>query len=111
MGVITRKNTTYVVYPPAHISPRVRDDKTQPTIFFIVNEQGEKENRDTFAKGGKWLWFKPDKIMALAHRQGGCLSWYTKDTGSVRCSPDYDVHFGTNSLGLVNVYAKIVTKN
>ena len=44
--------------------------------------------------------------MALAHRRGGQLRWYTRDTGSVRCSPDYDIHFGINRLGLVNVYAK-----
>ena len=44
--------------------------------------------------------------MALAHRRGGSLSWYTQDTGSVRCSPDHGVHFGVNKLGQVNVYAK-----
>lgn len=44
--------------------------------------------------------------MALAHRRGGGLGWYTRNTGSLRCSPDYDVHFGVNDLGLVNVYAK-----
>ena len=26
-------------------------------------------------------------------------------------NPDYDVHFGTNNSGLVNVYAKVVIKN
>jgi hypothetical protein len=46
--------------------------------------------------------------MALAHRRGGSLSWYTRDTGSVTCSPDYGVHFGVNDLGLVNAYAKDV---
>lgn len=93
---------------PAQTSPRVRRDKNPPTIFFIVNEQGNKESSNTLAKGGKWLWFKPDVIMALAHRRGGRISWYTKDTGSVRCSPDYDVHFGIKNLGLVNIYAKDV---
>ena len=34
------------------------------------------------------------------------MGWYTRDTGSVTCSPDYGVHFGVNSIGLVNVYAK-----
>src|SRR5215510_13695633 len=43
---------------------------------------------------------------ALAYRRGGSLSWYTRDTGSVGSSPDYSVHFGVNSLGLINVYAK-----
>jgi hypothetical protein len=93
---------------PAKISRRVKGEKTESTIYFIVDEQGNKENKDTLAQGGKWLWFKPDAIMALAHRRGGGLFWYTRDTGSVHCSPNYDVHFGVNALGLVNVYAKDV---
>ena len=93
---------------PAELSPRVRGDKPAPTIFFIVDEQGKKENKDVLSGGGKWLWFKPDVIMALAHRRGGNIKWYTRDTGSISCSPDYDVLFGVNSLGLVNVYAKDV---
>jgi hypothetical protein len=44
--------------------------------------------------------------MAVAHRRGGALTWYTRDTAGVRCSPDYDVHFGINGIGLVTVYAK-----
>ena len=91
---------------PAKFSPRIKEDGTTPTIFFIVDEQGNNESGDTLQKEGRWLWFKPDVIMALAHRRGGRLKWYTRDTGSVRCSPDYDIHFGINSLGLVNVYAK-----
>lgn len=90
----------------AKFSPRIKEDDTMPTIFFIVDEQGNKESGDTLKEEGRWLWFKPDVIMALAHRRGGQLKWYTRDTGSVRCSPDYGVHFGINGLGLVNVYAK-----
>jgi hypothetical protein len=92
----------------AKFSPRIKEDDTTPTIFFIVDEQGNKESGDTLREEGRWLWFKPDVIMALAHRRGGQLKWYTRDTGSVRCSPDYDIHFGINGLGLVNVYAKDV---
>lgn len=92
----------------AKISRRVKGEKSESTIYFIVDEQGNQENRDTLADGGTWLWFKPDVIMALAHRRGGSINWYTKDTGSVRCSPNYDVHFGINNLGLVNIYAKDV---
>jgi hypothetical protein len=94
---------------PAKISSRVREDNPPPSVFFVVDEQGNKENKETLTESGKWLWFKPDVIMALAHRRGGGLNWYTRDTGSVHCSPDYDVHFGINTLGLVNVYAKDVT--
>jgi hypothetical protein len=93
---------------PANISPRVKGDKSQPTIFYIVNEKGEKEDSNALAHSGKWLWFKPDVIMALAHRRGGGITWHTRNTGSVHCSPDYEIHFGMNNLGLVNVYAEDV---
>lgn len=94
----------------AQISPRLKMDKPKSTAFFIVDEQGKKENRDTLEKERRWLWFKPDVIMALAHRRGGRITWYTRDTGSVCCSPDYDIHFGINHLGLVNAYAKDVAR-
>ena len=90
----------------AKSSPRIKEEKPESTTFFIVDEQGNKENGNALIKERKWLWFRPDVMMALARKRGGKISWYTKDTGSVRCSPDYDVHFGINDLGLVNVYAK-----
>ena len=90
----------------ARFSPRIKEDGLATTIFFIVDEQGNKESGDTLQEEGRWLWFEPDVIMALINRRGGQLKWYTRDTGSVRCSPDYDIHFGINGLGLVNVYAK-----
>lgn len=91
---------------PASKSPIVRGDKTDPTVSFIVDAEGKQENASTLVKGSRWLWFHPDVMPALAHRRGGSLKWYTRDTGEVECSPGYGVHFGVNSLGLVNVYAK-----
>lgn len=91
---------------PATKSPIVRDDEIPPTVFFITDAEGKQENRETLIEGGRWLWFRPEVIPALAHRRGGSLHWYTMDTGSIGCSPDYEVHFGVNSLGLINVYAK-----
>ena len=91
---------------PAKLSPRIKYDESIPTIFFIVDEEGTKENKETLKHGGKWLWFKPDVIMALSHRRGGSLGWYTAHTGDARCSPDNRIHFGINDIGLVNVYAK-----
>jgi hypothetical protein len=93
---------------PATVSPRIRRDPLPPSVFFVVDEQGNKETKETLAGGGRWLWFKPDVIMALTHRRGGSLAWYTRDTGLVSCSPDCGVHFGINRLSLVNVYAKDV---
>lgn len=91
---------------PSELSPRIRGDKTPGSVFFIIDETGRKEIADKLINESRWLWFKPDVIMALSHRRGVTLSWYTRDTGSVRCSPDYDIHFGVNRLGLINVYAK-----
>lgn len=91
---------------PAPVSPIIRGDETLSTVFFITDAEGTQENKETLVKGSRWLWFRPEVVVALAHRRGGSLSWYTRDTGTVGCSPDYNVHFGINKLGLVNVYAK-----
>jgi hypothetical protein len=91
---------------PAATSPIVRCDEIPPTVYFVTDVEGTQESKETLVQGSRWLWFRPDVVIALAHRRGGSLSWYTRDTGSVGCSPDYNVHFGINRLGLVNVYAK-----
>jgi len=91
---------------PGSISPRIRGDGLPPMAFFITDAEGKRENRLTLKEGRRWLWFRPEVMMAVAHRRGGSLGWYTKDTGSVSCSPGSGVHFGVNKLGLVNVYAK-----
>ncbi len=91
---------------PASQSPRIRWDERPSTVSFIVDASGATANADALKDGSRWLWFRPEVIMALAHRRGGHLHWYTRDTGGVRCSPSYDIHFGMNGLGLVNAYAK-----
>ena len=91
---------------PDSVSRRVRRDKVAPTIFFVVDASGARENRDTLGVGSRWLWFRPDVMMTLAHRRGGGLMWHTKYTGADWCSPDQSVHFGINRVGLINVYAK-----
>jgi hypothetical protein len=91
---------------PAAVSTRIRGDSVPPSVQFITDAEGTRETRQTLASGGKWLWFRPEVIEALLGVRGGGLTWYTRDTGAVRCSPDYGVHFGMNRLGLINVYAK-----
>jgi len=93
---------------PGKQSPKVRGDKTAPTVFFTIDAEGTKVCGEELIDSGKWLWFKPDVVMALAHRRCGSLSFYTRDTGSVSCSYGSGVHFGVNDLGYVNVYAKDV---
>jgi hypothetical protein len=90
---------------PGKYSPKVRDDEVPSTVYFTIDADGSKVcGRDLNC--GKWLWFKPDVVMALCHRRGGNLSFFTAQTGSVTCSPGEGVHFGINELGFVNVYAK-----
>lgn len=91
---------------PAPQSFRVRGDRSPATIFFITTADGKRESRETLMGAGRWLWFRPEVVMPLAHRRGGGMKWHTRDTGSIWCSPDDDVHFGVNKLCLINVYAK-----
>jgi len=93
---------------PAEHSPRVRDDDLPATVFFLTDAAGTRESAATLKDSGRWLWFRSDVMMALAHRRGGALEWHTRDTGAVRCSPSYGVDFGVNKLGLITVYAKDV---
>ena len=93
---------------PSGASPIVRGDEVDPTSFFIVDAAGKTESRRTLSDSGRWLWFGPEAIAPMAHRRGGSLKWYTRDTGSVSIIPGYEVTFGINKLGLVTVYAKDV---
>ncbi|MBI5577476.1 MAG: hypothetical protein HY896_14080 [Deltaproteobacteria bacterium] len=91
---------------PSEHSPRIRRDHVPGAVFFLTDASGKRESKDTLVRDSRWLWFKPEVIPVLAHRRGGALGWHTRDTGHVRCSPDYKIRFGVNSIGLVNVYAK-----
>ena len=93
---------------PGARSTRIRGDDPEPSIAFVVDAAGKKQIATSLIDSGRWLWFKPDLIPALTERRGGALEWYTRETGAVKGSPDYNVHFGINSLGLVNAYAKDV---
>jgi len=91
---------------PADKSPRIKGDKLPPTVFFITDEKGKRENRETLQSGLRWLWFSPSIVMALLERRRSSLEWYTAETGSVGCLSGDDVHFGINRLGLINVLGK-----
>lgn len=93
---------------PGSRSTRIRRDEPSPPIAFVVDAAGKKQTAKSLIESGSWLWFRPDLVPALIERRGGSLEWYTRETGGVRGSPDYRVHFGVNSLGLLNAYAKDV---
>src|SRR5438552_236358 len=73
---------------PGGASPRVRRDKMQSTSFFVIDAGGEPVPADKLNDEdiGRWLWFSPAVISALMNRRGGCLVWYTRETGGVGAS-------------------------
>jgi hypothetical protein len=91
---------------PAQKSHLVCDEELEPTVFFVTDNNGKSENRKTLVTGIRWLWFNPSVIEAIFNIRGSSLGWYTRDTGTVGCSPGHEVHFGINSIGLINVLSK-----
>jgi hypothetical protein len=88
------------------ISERVLWQKPPASIEFIVDAAGKKETRETLEHGSRWLWFKPDAMKSILRQRGSSISWYTQDTGRIGMVPGEGVHFGVNTLGLVNIFAK-----
>lgn len=97
---------------PSERSERVRGDKSNEQVFFIIDAAGNRlpstalDNEDF----GRYLWFDSRVVSSLLSRRGGGIKWYTAYTGSIWCSPSCPVHFGVNRLGLVNIYAYDVAK-
>ena len=95
--------------PAGATSPIVRNDGPPPAESFIVDAEGNEERGPRLGAEGRWLWFRPEIGTPIAHRRGGHLGWYTRETGTLGCS-GYDVHFGVNRSGFVTAYAKDVAE-
>jgi hypothetical protein len=92
---------------PASRSPRVKGDEVQSRLEFIVDNEGNTETSDSLiSSSSRWLWFHPNVINDLLEKRTGTLSWYSENTGDVGGAWNRSVHFGVNSIGLINVYAK-----
>jgi hypothetical protein len=92
---------------PAAKSPRVRRDEIPSKLEFIIDNEGNTETSETLISGeSRWLWFHPNVINDLLKKRTGILSWYSEDTGNVGGAWNRAVHFGVNSIGLINVYAE-----
>lgn len=91
---------------PGKISPIVLGQSDKTKVYFILDAEGQKKSGDTFKRGGKWLWFKPEMATVFLAKRGSFLEWYTKNTGIISCGPNGGIHFGLNDLGLITVYAK-----
>ena len=90
---------------PALKSPRVCGDQCESNIPFIVDNEGNVLCGEELIKSRGYVWFNPTIVNAiLAFKKAG-LYWNTQDTGNLGLK-DRGVHFGVNSEGFVNVYAK-----
>lgn len=94
---------------PKGVSHRVRHDPEPQHVQFPVDATGLTQPLKKYGDG-YWLWFRPSLIPAVLALRDSRLRWYTRDTGALVPSPDHGLHFGVNTLGLINVYGKDVAK-
>lgn len=88
---------------PGPISPRVGNDEVESTVPFIVENQSSKTlSGKALEEYRGWLWFRSGVIPALLDREAGWLKWHTLETGSVGPAQNRTIHFGVNSIGLIN---------
>lgn len=93
-------------------SKRVRRDADTNLPQLIVETDGARmasadlNNEDI----GRWLWFRPSVVRELLGLRGFSLEWYTAETGGIRSTSGYVIHFGINSSDLITVYAYNVAR-
>lgn len=92
--------------PPGLKSVRVGGEKEDSTIFFQVDNNGTSLSGENLYKHKGWLWFKPDIIPEILKRERASLQWHTENTGSIYFHGSSKFHFGINSVGLINIFAK-----
>lgn len=88
-------------------SIRVRGDQDQNLPHFIVDNDGSRKfsaelNDEDI---GRWLWFRPSVVTDLLTHRGFSLKWYTAETGAIKSTSGYSIHFGINASELITVYA------
>ncbi len=88
-------------------STRVRGDADNNLPQFIVETDGtrlpsaELNSEDI----GRWLWFRTSIINELLELRGFSIGWYTAETGGIKSTSGYSIHFGINSSDLITIYA------
>ena len=88
-------------------STRVRGDADNNLPQFIVETDGSRLPSDELNSEdiGRWLWFRTSIINELLELRGFSLGWYTAETGGIKSTSGYSIHFGINSSDLITVYA------
>jgi len=93
-------------------STRVRGDEDRNLPHFIVDTDGSRKfsaelNDEDI---GRWLWFRPSVVNELLSHRGFSLEWYTAETGAIKSTSGYSIHFGINASELITTYAYDVAK-
>jgi hypothetical protein len=91
---------------PGPQSPRVRRDRVEPSIPFLIANDGTRATARELKGTTRWLWFSPSIVGEILRRRGGFLGWYTEDTGSLKLPSHSALHFGVNNEGWINIFAK-----
>lgn len=88
-------------------SSRVRGDADISLPQFIIETDGARAASSELNSEdiGRWLWFHYGIVNELLERRGFSLGWYTAETGSIKSTSGYSIHFGINSSDLITVYA------
>lgn len=95
--------------PPASNSPRIRGDRIEPKVSFIVDTSGKKMAGQELQAYKGWLWFKPNIVNVLLEKRKATFIWHTENTASIGHAPGWTVPFGVNTIGLINVLAKDIS--
>lgn len=88
-------------------STRVRGDADNNLPQFIVETDGTRLPSAELNSEhiGRWLWFRSSIVNELLELRGFSLGWYTAETGSIKSTSGYSIHFGINSSDLITIYA------
>lgn len=94
--------------PPADNSPISRRDEISSNCMFYADISGKKISGDELRHVEGWLWFKPELISEILKQKRAFLKWHTLYTGSIYFDRATYLHFGINSIGLLNVLSEDV---
>ena len=72
---------------------------------FIVEADGTRLPSDKLVSEdiGRWLWFRSSIVNELLDLRGFSLEWYTAETGSIKSTSGYSIHFWINSSDFITI--------
>ncbi|NWB63659.1 hypothetical protein [Pseudomonas sp. F1002] len=93
-------------------SVRVRGDTDANLPQFIVETDGARMASSDLNDEdiGRWLWFRSGIINEILNSRGFSLVWYTAETGGIKSTSGYRIHFGINNSDLITVYARDIAR-